>query len=194
MPSDGEEELMGRYLAGDRAAFAVLFGLLAPRLHGFFLRSFGARDVADDLLQTTFLKLHRARETFRPGAKVRPWVFGIAARVRADELRRRYRLPKTTTDEALDDLRFSVPPPRPEASEVAARVQEAIAALPEGQRVVVLLHRFEGMTFGEIGEALGAAEGAVRIRAFRAYATLRRALEDLADHTADRVKAEEARA
>lgn len=60
-------------------------------------------------------------------------------------------------------------------------MQAAIAELPEGQRVVVLLHRFEGMTFGEIGEALGAAEGAVRIRAFRAYATLRRKLEDLSD-------------
>jgi RNA polymerase sigma-70 factor (ECF subfamily) len=181
VPSDGEEELMDRYLAGDRAAFAALFGMLAPRVHGFFLRSFGARDVADDLLQTTFLKLHRARDTFRPGAKVRPWVFGIAARVRADELRRRYRLPRTVTDEALEDLRFSVAPPKPEASEIATRVQAAIAELPEGQRVVVLLHRFEGMTFGEIGEALGAAEGAVRIRAFRAYATLRRKLEDLSD-------------
>lgn len=181
MPSDGEEELMDRYLAGDRAAFAALFGMLAPRVHGFFLRSFGARDVADDLLQTTFLKLHRARDTFRPGAKVRPWVFGIAARVRADELRRRYRLPRTVTDEALEDLRFSVAPPKPEASEIATRVQAAIAELPEGQRVVVLLHRFEGMTFGEIGEALGTAEGAVRIRAFRAYATLRRKLEDLSD-------------
>lgn len=184
MPTEAEEELMRRYLAGDRAAFAALYGVLAPRVHGFFLRSFGATDVADDLLQTTFLKLHRARDTFRPGARVRPWVFGIAARVRADELRRRYRLPRSTTDDALDDLRYSVPPPRPEASEIAARVQEAVGRLPEGQRVVVLLHRFEGMTFGEIGEALGAAEGAVRIRAFRAYAALRRALQDLADQPA----------
>jgi RNA polymerase sigma-70 factor (ECF subfamily) len=137
--------------------------------------------VADDLLQTTFLKLHRARDTFRPGAKVRPWVFGIAARVRVDELRRRYRLPRSVSDEALDDLRFSIPAPRPEAGQVAARVQAAIAELPESQRVVVLLHRFEGLTFAEIGDALGAAEGAVRIRAFRAYATLRKKLEDLAD-------------
>ncbi|MCU0675479.1 MAG: RNA polymerase sigma factor [Myxococcota bacterium] len=183
---------MRRYLAGDRAAFSALFTALAPRVHGFFLRSFGAKDVADDLLQTTFLKLHRARDTFRPGAKVRPWVFGIAARVRADELRRRYRVPRSVSDDALDDLRFSVPPPRPEAGQVAARVQTAIAELPESQRVVVLLHRFEGLTFAEIGDALGAAEGAVRIRAFRAYATLRKKLEDLSDVPASTESSEEA--
>src|SRR5436853_5263446 len=96
-----DEELMSAYVAGDARAFEKLFARLAPRVHGFFLRSFRDRAVADDLLQVTFMKLHRARETYRGELKVAPWVFTVAARVRVDELRRRFRLPEDADEEAL---------------------------------------------------------------------------------------------
>src|SRR5205807_4918364 len=102
MDARSEEELMGAYVAGDRRAFERLFALLAPRVHGFFLRSFGDRAVADDLLQITFLKMHRARGEFRRGSRVRPWLFAIAARVRLDELRKRYRLAEDAGEEQLE--------------------------------------------------------------------------------------------
>src|SRR5262245_12360590 len=86
-----EETLMARYAAGDLAAFRRLFELLAPRVHGFFLRSFSDPCIADDLTQNTFLKLHRARASYRPDLPLKPWVFTIAASVRRDELRRLYR-------------------------------------------------------------------------------------------------------
>lgn len=178
-----DEELMEAYANGDREAFEVLFGRLAPRLHGFFARSFGKNDAADDCLQTTFAKLHAARKTYRVGARLRPWVYAIAARVRLDELRRRYRLPPTATEEALDAaMLLSRERSEPmEDAEIATRVRSAVDALPESQRVVLVMHRFEGLTFGEIGEALGVSEGAVRIRAFRAYDSLRAKLEDLVE-------------
>ncbi|MCC7541870.1 MAG: RNA polymerase sigma factor [Deltaproteobacteria bacterium] len=179
-----DEELMEAYASGERGAFEVLFARLAPRLHAFFARSFGRSDAADDCLQTTFVKLHVARGTYRTGARLRPWVFAIAARVRLDELRRRYRLPPTADEDAIDEA-VHVPATghaeAAERAELATRVRAAVEALPESQRVVVLLHRFEGLTFGEIGEALGVSEGAVRIRAFRAYDSLRAKLEDLVD-------------
>jgi RNA polymerase sigma factor (sigma-70 family) len=182
-----DEELMASYIDGDARAFDVIFDRLAPRLHAFFARTFRSPAIADDLLQITFLKIHAARATYERGRPLRPWVFGIAARARIDELRRRYRT-EESGDKDLDAIALPVEGGAdawPEVNESAARVRAALDALPEGQRVVVLLHRFEGLTFGEIAGALSAAGGkpltevAVRVRAFRAYDQLRKSLADL---------------
>src|SRR5260370_21269698 len=92
---------MAAYVSGDAREFEQLFARLAPRVHGFFLRSFREAAMADDLLQVTFMKIHRARETYRPDLRVAPWIFAVAARVRLDELRRRRRLPEDADEEAL---------------------------------------------------------------------------------------------
>jgi RNA polymerase sigma factor (sigma-70 family) len=168
---EGDETLMARYLAGDHQAFEQLFGRLAPRIYGLFMRSFGQPTVAEELVQTTFLNMHRSRATYRVGLPLKPWLFTIAVRVRRDELRRRYRLKEDCDEEAL--VR-------------AARVREAIDRLPESQRVVVQLHRFEGLTFAQIAEILGTTALAVRARAFRAYETLRVDLADLVRVSTDR--------
>ena len=182
---------MRRYLAGDVGAFEALFARLAPRVHGFFLRSFGEAAVADDLLQTTFLKLHRARDTYKPSELVRPWVFTIAANVRLDELRRRYRAPAAGAEEidALLERESREAAKLPSADpaitkERADRVRAALATLPEPTRVVIELNRFEGLSFGEIGKALGISEGAAKLRAFRGYEALRSQLADLAEGAA----------
>src|SRR5512140_3447632 len=94
-----DEELMSAYVAGDSRAFERLFARLAPRVHGFFMRSFREPAVADDLLQVTFMKVHKARERFDKAQKVGPWVFTVAARVRLDELRKRMRLPEDADEE-----------------------------------------------------------------------------------------------
>lgn len=180
---------MSAYVRGEAWAFDALFARWAPRLSAFFARSFGPASggVADDVLQTTFLKLHAAKDSFREGSPFRPWMYGIAARARADELRKRYRTRKNVADEDLGELplRGEDGSESAERHDVVRRVRKAIEALPENQRTVVLLHRYEGLTFGEIAEALTAAEGkpvqegAVRVRAFRAYEALRVALSDL---------------
>lgn len=177
---------MAAYVAGDRRAFDELFGRLAPRVHGFFRRSF-TEAVADDLLQVTFLKLHRARADFRPEARVRPWLFAIAARVRLDELRRLYRLPESAGEEELARVADERTDPERAGAvgrDLRDRVRAAVDMLPESQRVIVHLHRFEGLTFPEIARALSTTEGAVKLRAFRAYEKLRGFLADLAPEAA----------
>jgi len=178
-----DEALMTAYLHGDQAAFEKLFGRLAPSIHGFFLRAFGSRALADDLLQTTFLKVHRARRQWHRDKKLRPWLFSIAARVRLDELRRRYGLREDMGADAVEEAADRAPQPEAVdpavAADLKARVHAALDRLPESQRVVVHLHRFEGLTFGEIAKILGTSEGAVKLRAFRAYADLRDQLGDL---------------
>lgn len=172
-----EQQLMMAYVAGDQAAFAALFDALAPRLLAFFQRAVADRAVAEDLLQTTFERMHAARDRYRVGSPVRPWLFTIAAHVRIDELRRRYRMPQSADGDALEHLADRDDQIEPDhAVDQSARdqrVRQAIDGLPASQRVVVHLHRFEGMTFSEIGAVLGVQEGAVRLRAFRAYDRLR---------------------
>jgi RNA polymerase sigma-70 factor (ECF subfamily) len=184
---------MNAWVQGDERAFELLFERLAPVLFGFFARSFGRGPVAEDLVQTTFLKLHRARDTYRQDAALRPWVFTIAARVRLDHLRKRRGFELAHTEDDLANLEQSAPDPAPDpADEALARsdrdafIRTAIDKLPESQRVVVLLHRYEGLTLVEIASALDTTEGAIKLRAHRAYTTLRKLLAPLAEHAAPR--------
>jgi RNA polymerase sigma factor (sigma-70 family) len=136
--------------------------------------------VADDLMQTTFLKVHGARRLWRPGDRLRPWVFAIAAHVRVDWLRAQGR----AATEAIDDEHPSTHPSGDPSAQLfererSGRVRAALDALTEPQRVVVHLHRFEGLGFAEIGRILGISEGAAKLRAFRAYEELRKRLVDL---------------
>jgi RNA polymerase sigma-70 factor (ECF subfamily) len=175
-----EEGLMEAYVAGDAVAFERLFRSLGPSIHAFFVRSVGRGATAEDLLQTTFLKLHAARGRWRHGERVRPWAFTIAARVRIDWLRRNGRAEaELEEDVTAAGAALENPSEAAVTLERSARVREALDALPEPQRVVVHLHRFEGMSFAEIGNVLGVSEGAARVRAFRAYGALRILLADL---------------
>src|SRR5262245_42715764 len=95
---------MAQYASGDRAAFERLFAVLAPKIRAFFGRSFSDAALVDDLTQATFLKLHRARRSYRADLPLKPWVFTIAAGVRRDELRRRFRLPRHVDETELEQI------------------------------------------------------------------------------------------
>jgi RNA polymerase sigma-70 factor, ECF subfamily len=174
-----DEELMSAYAAGDARAFESLFARLAPRVHGFFLRSFRNEAVADDLLQVTFMKVHRARAQYRPELKLQPWLFAVAARVRLDELRRRLRLAEDADEDAIARADEQAPREPAPDTDLKDAVRAALDALPESQRTVIHLHRYEGMTFAEIGRILGSTAGAMKLRAFRGYETLRKQLKGL---------------
>jgi RNA polymerase sigma-70 factor (ECF subfamily) len=178
---------MARYAAGDEVAFQRLFALLAPRVRAFFLRSFSDATVADDLMQTTFLRLHRARASYREDLPLKPWVFTIAASVRRDELRRRYRLPPHVGEPELEQAESTLaetPPENGAGDDRTDAVRAAVMRLPESQRVVLHLHCYEGLTFEQIGQALGTTCGAVRVRASRAYERLREELRPYLDKAA----------
>ncbi len=175
-----EQAAMAAYAAGDDRAFDALFDAFAPRLLAFLRRGFADASIADDLLQVPFQRVHAARASYHRGSPVRPWLFTIAARVRIDELRRRYRIPPMASDDALDSVPAG-PSTEPtfEQDNRARLVREAVDALPESQRTVVHLHRFENLTFAQIAAVLNVKEGAIRVRAFRAYEVLRARLRPL---------------
>src|SRR5687767_896142 len=84
-------DLMQRYCDGDASAFRELYALVAPRLLGYLLRMARERALADDLLQQTFLKVHRARAGYVRGADPLPWIYSIAHRTFLDEARKHQR-------------------------------------------------------------------------------------------------------
>jgi RNA polymerase sigma-70 factor (ECF subfamily) len=170
---------MTRYASGQDEAFAVVYDELAPRLYGFLMRQ--TRDVAraEDVLQQTFLQMHRARGAFAPGAEVLPWAFAIARRVLIDSFRRGPR--EVLGDPAGGDERAALDPRADDlvaAQELASRIQRELARLPEAQRVAFELVKQEGLSLAEAAEVLGTTVAAVKLRAHRAYEALRGVLGD----------------
>lgn len=171
-----DEDLMRRYVeGGDRDAYATLFRRYAARITGTFRRAGLSEPIAQDLLQTTFLHVHRARNDFRPDGRFRPWLFAIALNVRREHFRRRMRKPETPLD--LDT--HAEPSVAPDASTAQERLlRRALLELPEAQREVIQLHWFQDIPFTEIAEIVGASHAAVKVRAHRGYARLRELLGD----------------
>lgn len=172
-----DESLMRRYVtAADRAAFEELFRRYAPRLHRYFRGRVRGPGLADDLTQTTFLHVHRARRDFRTDGRFRPWVFAIAANLVREHYRYKGRRPEYAAGEDLPD-----PGVDPDTTTATDRlVRRAIEALPEHEREVLILHWYEELTFREIAEVVGASHSAVKVRAHRAYNKLREQLGGVA--------------
>ena len=168
-----DEQLMTRWRdRGDRAAFEQLFRRHAPRLQGWFKRSLGSDEVAKDLVQQTFLHLHRARADYRSGLPLRPWLYTIAANAKRQHLRTRRRKPEAPFDPERHE-----PSRGPDVSTPRERlVQRALLDLDEGQRDVVVLHWYEGFSFPEVAQVLGISTSAAKVRAHRAYEKLRQSL------------------
>jgi RNA polymerase sigma-70 factor (ECF subfamily) len=163
---------MERYQQADPEAPAALVRALSPALLRFFGSQLATRGQADDLLQETWMRIHRVRHTYRPGEPVLPWVYAIARRVRIDGYRRTRRVAThEITLEALPERPAPVEPRNPLPS-----FEGLVAALPESQREVVTMMKVGGLTLEEVGLATSSTVGAVKQKAHRAYERLRKLL------------------
>ena len=174
--------VMERYAQGDDSAFDELYRLAAPRVRGFLVRLSGDMALADDLTQETFLRVHRARGAFTAGAAAVPWILAIARNALRDSARRAQARPRLRANAPEEEGPPGEAAPDDRGDEVlAARemmaiVERALAAMPPLHREAFVLLRFEGLSVSEAAAILGATEGAVKVRAFRAYEALREAL------------------
>src|SRR5262245_50248791 len=183
MDESALNEAMDRYACGDVTAFATLHRALHPRLLGYLTRMSASTATADDLVQETFLRMHRARSTFARGGAVLPWAYAIARNVhidhtRAARLRETERLPSDPGPEAIDrhadDAESSAI-----AAETARAVERVLARIPTAQREAFVLLRYEGMSVQDAAAVIGTTVTAVKLRAFRAYEALREELQAL---------------
>ncbi|MFZ5897197.1 MAG: RNA polymerase sigma factor [Myxococcota bacterium] len=175
LPSARPEELMEAYVDGNADAFDELYRRLAPNLFGYLLRLTRQRERAEDLLQVTFAKVHRARGSYLRGAPVLPWMLAIARRSFLDERRH--------ASTRSEDLSFdgNLPEPRLEDASVpadlSAALERALDELPEGYREAIQLTKISGLSIAEAADVLGTTETAVKLRVHRGYTQLRKELE-----------------
>jgi RNA polymerase sigma-70 factor (ECF subfamily) len=176
------DRAMARFAAGEDAALAEVYDLGAPAVYTFLLRLARDRSLAEDLTQETFLRIHRARGLYRSGASVLPWAYTIARRLFLDNVRSRRGEIQQSFDhdseaEPLAPHEGGAASPSAEDlladAELAQAVDEALAQIPEAQASAFRLLKGEGLSIAEVAAIMGTSKGSVKLRAHRAYLSLR---------------------
>jgi RNA polymerase sigma-70 factor (ECF subfamily) len=170
-----DEELMAAYVAGDAQAFREIFQRYAPVLTRMLARKLRAPELANDLVQQTFLQLHRARLDFDPERRFKPWIFTIALNLQREYFRASGRRPETSLE---PERAAEIPSEERNVArwEAGRDLALGLARIRPEQREVIELHWFDGLTFVEVGQCLGVSTNAVKVRAHRGYAALRQVL------------------
>ncbi len=185
-------ELMLRLARGDMRAFEEIVVQYERAVRNFAYRYLGDERRAEDIAQDTFLRVYKARERWRPEAKFHTWLFTITSRlclnaIRSRQRERRVIRPAIGTDErdslaTAPDRRTASPVDGALAEERAALIRRAVGELSENQRRALLLHRFEGLSYQEVAEAMGLSLEAVRSLLVRARKNLHDRLAPLMEN------------
>ena len=184
-----DEELMGQIRNGDEGAFRMLIERHQDRVYGTVARMMGgAGPETEEAAQDIFLRVWRAAPTYRPEAKFTTWLMTVVRNLvftRTAQRARRRNIdgPDPVDEETGENIMTCVPDPASRTAvealssrELERAVEEACAALPENQRLVVHLRQYEGMEFEEIGKITGMSLTAVKSLMFRARETLKKKL------------------
>jgi RNA polymerase sigma-70 factor (ECF subfamily) len=183
-----DAHLMLQVKEGDAGSFELLLNKYRRPLVNYLNRMVQNQAVAEELAQEVFLRVYRARATYEPAAKFTTWLFRIATHLALNALRdSRHQRKEQSVDGAGPEgqpLQLADPRANREDQMLAetrlAAVRQAIGRLPENQRAAVLLHKYEGMDYAQIADALGCSVSAVKSLLFRAYESLRVSLAHLA--------------
>jgi RNA polymerase sigma-70 factor (ECF subfamily) len=165
---------MVEYQAGSLDAFTAIYTDLAPSLRRYLRYLSGRSDLAEDLLQESFLELHRSRAAYNPAYPVTPWVFGLARNVFRMNRRAAGRFARI--HEMTDDPGDLPVPPGLDRLVAADQVRRALVALGRDKVEPLLLHHVWGFSFKEIAGMLGMSAAAARARSSRGMTELRVAL------------------
>lgn len=163
------QNYMIRYQRADPDAARALIRQLSPALFRFFASQIATSSETEDLLQEAWLRIHKARHTYRPGEPVLPWIYAIARHVRVDGYRRHRRISQR-------EVAAEVLPERSAGDTPSSQIPDfetLISHLPENQREVVVLLKLEGLSLEEVARVTASTVGAVKQKAHRAYKRLR---------------------
>lgn len=179
-PVDDDEQrltrLMVAYQNGDLGAFEQLYAVLSPHLTRYFRNADRDRCIVSDLVQETFLEMHRARRTYTTPLPVRPWAFGVARNVLARRRRAAHQEARSAPLPGDDSELSLMPQTKHEPVSDVIDMERAIAQLPASTREPWLLHHLMGLSFDSIASHLGTTAMAAKLRSSRATRALRRML------------------
>jgi RNA polymerase sigma-70 factor (ECF subfamily) len=181
--------IMLRVASGDEAGFNFLVEKYHRGMIRFLFRMVHNQAVAEELTQEVFLRVYRSRESYRAEAKFSTWLYRIATNLAVNHAR------DTKHERAAQTIYLDAPDPEtgttPDVAddepiveqqmlrdERMAAIRRHVMALPERQRMAVLMHKYQGMDYRQIGEVLKLSESATKSLLFRAYQTLRERLKE----------------
>jgi RNA polymerase sigma-70 factor (ECF subfamily) len=184
-----DSDVMLALRAGDMAAFDFLIAKYRKPIIHFMFRMVHNQAVAEELAQEVFLRVYRSRETYRAEARFSTWLYRIATNLGVNHARdTRYERSASTVYLDEPDSETGTTPdvadstPSAEATilrrERLNAIRQHVLALPERQRMAVLMHKYEGMDYRQIGDVLKLSESATKSLLFRAYQTLREKLKE----------------
>ena len=181
--------MMLRVAAGDEGAFNFLVQKHNRPVIHFLYRMMRNQAVAEELAQEVFLRVYRARDSYRAEAKFTTWLYRIATNLAVNQARdtRHERSAQTVYLDAPDAETGTTPDvaddeplveERLMKDERMAAIRNHVMALPDRQRMAVLMHKYQGMDYTQIGDVLKLSESATKSLLFRAYQTLREKLKE----------------
>jgi RNA polymerase sigma-70 factor (ECF subfamily) len=182
-----DEDLFQRYTQGEEEGFRLLMERYQPRIQGFLRKRLNDEERVEDLTQDTFLRIHRARESYDPSRKFSTWIHTIANNLLKNEFRNRSRRRETTFSELRPDtsasgargapggVRGHGHNPEREAyrSELREAIDTAIGRMDEHHRIPFVMREVEDRTYEEIAEQIGIPVGTVKSRLNRARNSFR---------------------
>ena len=189
MDESSDAAVMLRVAAGDEAGFNYLVGKYHRAMISFLFRMVHNQAVAEELAQEVFLRVYRSRESYRAEAKFTTWLYRIATNLAVNHARdtRHERSASTIYLDAPDEESGTTPDVADDTPSVEqnilrdermAAIRAHVMALPERQRMAVLMHKYQGMDYRQIGDVLKLSESATKSLLFRAYQTLRDKLKE----------------
>ncbi|MEN6459485.1 MAG: sigma-70 family RNA polymerase sigma factor [Thermoguttaceae bacterium] len=192
---DPDVRLMLEVRDDNAAAFEELVARYQNRLVTLLAHQVGSREQAEDLAQEVFLRIYRARKSYQPGARFATWLYTIAHHAMANALRGRSRRREVTLrpqdsgplgarplDNLLQASSGQMPARRLDKVEMRQMVRMALDGLAERQRMVVLLSKFEELSYAEIGQIMGISQQAIKSLLSRARENLREVLQPYFEH------------
>lgn len=183
-----DADVMLRVKAGDDSAFGYLVQKYRRPMISFMYRMAHNSAAAEDLAQEVFLRVYRSRSNYEPSAKFSTWLYRIATNLGVNYARdTRHERPENIMNLDEPDSETGQAPDLADKSpnveeeilrrERLAAIRQKVEALPERQRMAVLMHKYQQMDYKQIAEVLKLSESATKSLLFRAYETLRTELK-----------------
>lgn len=178
--NDNDARLVERARRGDQAAFGALVRRYERKLIRVLARLVHDPELARDLAQETFWRVHNRLDRFDTARRFGPWLFRIGVNLGLDHLRRRRSEPPTPTsiDRGFGATRFDLPDPDPRIrAELVQEVQFILAQIPVSYRTILVLRDLEGFSSSEVAAIVGRREATIRWRLSRAREKFRQIWE-----------------
>jgi len=191
---NNDKSLIEAHLKGDTTAFGELVRRYGDSLLGYLTTMTGSIELAEDLFQETFKRVHEKAATFR-GSRIKGWLFAIATNVAIDGFRRGRRLQVTSLNQKLDcnddegqelsavavaDNSYE-PSQKVIMAERKKQVRQALEMLPAKQRATLILAYYQQLSYPEVAQVLDCSVGTVKTQMYRALKTLAQRLPDISE-------------